>query len=271
MISFLGLFFSLAFQMRYDPCNIKMKQMCDEGALGKVGIVRRRHCLNLLFNESFFTGGTAWHIDPDQNMGMFMDDASHAADWFLWLLGKPKSVIAEIDNVVTDPVSLLCAASAVQSSQSFSLASFETDVILLSVADLSIRKVRQLPASILDTADSIRRECEASLRRLKLDAIDLYQVHWPDPDQDLEEGWRTLAALKDEGKVRYIGASNFSIAQMKRAQAIAPITSLQPPYSLLHREVEKEILPSAGESDASTAVGRRATAMAADPSLSQIW
>ncbi|MBU0609861.1 MAG: Gfo/Idh/MocA family oxidoreductase, partial [Armatimonadetes bacterium] len=71
-----GVFFSLAFQMRYDPCNIRMKQMCEAGELGRVGIIRRRHCLNLLFNESFFTGGTAWHVDPEQNMGMFMDDAS---------------------------------------------------------------------------------------------------------------------------------------------------------------------------------------------------
>jgi len=92
-------------------------------------------------------------------------------------------------------------------------------------------------------ADSIRRECEASLRRLRVDAIDLYQVHWPDPDEDIEEGWAALAALKQEGKVRHIGVSNFSVAQMKRAQAIAPITSLQPRYSLLHREIEAEILP----------------------------
>jgi aryl-alcohol dehydrogenase-like predicted oxidoreductase len=92
-------------------------------------------------------------------------------------------------------------------------------------------------------ADSVRRECEASLRRLRVDTIDLYQVHWPDPDADIEEGWATLAALKQEGKVRHIGVSNFSVAQMKRAQAIAPITSLQPRYSLLHREVEAEILP----------------------------
>jgi len=92
-------------------------------------------------------------------------------------------------------------------------------------------------------AASLRRECEASLRRLKVDAIDLYQIHWPDPDADIEEGWTTLAKLKEEGKVRYIGVSNFNVSQMKRAQAIAPITSLQPPYSLLAREVEKEILP----------------------------
>jgi len=92
-------------------------------------------------------------------------------------------------------------------------------------------------------ADSLRVECEASLRRLKVDAIDLYQIHWPIPEEDLEEGWTTLAKLKEEGKVRYIGVSNFNVAQMKRAQAVAPITSLQPPYSLLARAVEKDILP----------------------------
>jgi aryl-alcohol dehydrogenase-like predicted oxidoreductase len=94
-------------------------------------------------------------------------------------------------------------------------------------------------------ADSVRRECEASLRRLRVEAIDLYQIHWPDPVSDIEEGWATLAALKQEGKVRHIGVSNFNVAQMKRAQAIAPITSLQPRYSLLHREIEAEILPFA--------------------------
>jgi aryl-alcohol dehydrogenase-like predicted oxidoreductase len=91
-------------------------------------------------------------------------------------------------------------------------------------------------------ADSIRREGEASLRRLRVEAIDLYQIHWPDPDADIEEGWTTLAALKAEGKVRHIGVSNFNVAQMRRAQAIAPITSLQPPYSLIYREIEEEVL-----------------------------
>jgi aryl-alcohol dehydrogenase-like predicted oxidoreductase len=94
-------------------------------------------------------------------------------------------------------------------------------------------------------AASIRRECEDSLRRLQTDVIDLYQIHWPDPDQDIEEGWTELARLKEEGKVRHIGVSNFSVAQMKRAQAIAPITSLQPPYSIVTREIEHEILPYA--------------------------
>lgn len=92
-------------------------------------------------------------------------------------------------------------------------------------------------------AESIRRECEDSLRRLKTDVIDLYQIHWPEPDQDIEEGWTELARLKEEGKVRYIGVSNFSVGQMKRAQAIAPITSLQPPYAIVRRESEPEILP----------------------------
>jgi aryl-alcohol dehydrogenase-like predicted oxidoreductase len=80
--------------------------------------------------------------------------------------------------------------------------------------------------------DSIRREVEASLRRLKLDVIDLYQIHWPEPDEDIEEGWETVARLKEEGKVRWIGVSNFNAAQMERARRIAPITSLQPPYNL---------------------------------------
>jgi aryl-alcohol dehydrogenase-like predicted oxidoreductase len=93
--------------------------------------------------------------------------------------------------------------------------------------------------------DSIRREVEDSLRRLSIDVIDLYQIHWPpDPDSPaLEEGWSTMADLKREGKVRWIGVSNFSVSQLKRAQAIAPVTSLQPPYSLVHREVEDDILP----------------------------
>src|ERR1700693_1355179 len=94
-------------------------------------------------------------------------------------------------------------------------------------------------------ADSIREEVENSLRRLSIDVIDLYQIHWPpDPDSDeLEEGWSTLVDLKREGKVRWIGVSNFDVQQLRRAQAIAPVTSLQPPYSLLHREIEDEILP----------------------------
>ena len=92
-------------------------------------------------------------------------------------------------------------------------------------------------------AQSIRRECEDSLRRLKVDAIDLCQIHWPEPDQDIEEGWTELARLKEEGKVRFIGVSNFNVGQMRRAQAIAPITSLQPPYAVVRREIERDILP----------------------------
>jgi len=92
-------------------------------------------------------------------------------------------------------------------------------------------------------ADSIRRECEASLRRLKVDAIDLYQIHWPEPDAELEEGWAEMEKLRQEGKVRWIGVSNFNTAQMERCLKIAPITSLQPPYSLLARGIEDQVLP----------------------------
>ncbi len=95
-------------------------------------------------------------------------------------------------------------------------------------------------------ADSIRREVEASLRRLQIERIDLYQIHWPEPDEQIEEGWTAMAQLKAEGKVRYIGVSNFNVEQMRRAQAIAPITSLQPPYSMISPEIEESILPYCG-------------------------
>ena len=95
------------------------------------------------------------------------------------------------------------------------------------------------------SADSIGREVEDSLRRLSLEAIDLYQIHWPpDPDSaQLEEGWSQLAQLQRQGKVRWIGVSNFNVQQLRRAQTIAPVTSLQPQYSLVHREIEDQILP----------------------------
>lgn len=94
-------------------------------------------------------------------------------------------------------------------------------------------------------ATSIRRECEDSLLRLQTDAIDLYQIHWPPSDNGpgLEEAWQTLSALQKEGKVRWIGVSNFDAAQLQRAGKIAPVTSLQPPYSILRRQIEEEVLP----------------------------
>lgn len=88
----------------------------------------------------------------------------------------------------------------------------------------------------------VRAECEASLKRLGVETIDLYQIHWPNPDADIEEGWGAIAELIREGKVRFGGVSNFSVAQMRRCQAIHPIASLQPPYSMLCRGVESEIL-----------------------------
>ncbi len=91
--------------------------------------------------------------------------------------------------------------------------------------------------------ESIRRECEESLRRLQIDTIDLYQIHWPDPEGEIEEGWAAAAELQKEGKVRWIGVSNFKTAHMDRARNIAPITSLQPPYSILSPDIEPEILP----------------------------
>ncbi|MCE2401029.1 Gfo/Idh/MocA family oxidoreductase [Candidatus Poribacteria bacterium] len=97
-----GVKFMMAHQMRRDPANIAMKKLIESGVLGKIGMLRRRHCINVLFSEAFVTGPSRWHIDPEKNMGMFMDDASHATDFIYWMLGKPTSVIAEIDNVLTD-------------------------------------------------------------------------------------------------------------------------------------------------------------------------
>lgn len=94
-------------------------------------------------------------------------------------------------------------------------------------------------------AKSLADELEESLRRLGRETIDLYQIHWPNPDEEIEEGWEKLARFREQGKVRWIGVSNFSVEQMKRAQKIAPITSLQPPYSMLRRAIETEVLPFA--------------------------
>jgi len=91
--------------------------------------------------------------------------------------------------------------------------------------------------------DSILREAEASLKRLRADAIDLYQIHWPNPEPDIEVGWAALAELKAQGMVRHIGVSNFTVPQLRRIAAIAPVETLQPPYSLIDRGIEDEILP----------------------------
>jgi len=100
---------------------------------------------------------------------------------------------------------------------------------------------RQMSSSL--KADSIRRECEASLKRLNVDAIDLYQIHWPNPEADLEEGWQEMARLKEEGLVCHIGVSNFSVDQLRRIIPIAPVATLQPPYSMLRPAIEQTLLP----------------------------
>lgn len=98
-----GAWFSLAFQMRCDPANIHMRRMVQDGAVGRVGTIRRRHCISVLFSKSFVEGPTHWHVTAEANKGMFFDDATHALDWLWWMTGRmPVSVIAEIDNVLTN-------------------------------------------------------------------------------------------------------------------------------------------------------------------------
>lgn len=101
-VSRAGIHFTVAFQMRHDPANRRIREVVQSGALGPVAVVRRRHCIGCLLDPNFVTGWTKWHTEADKNKGMFMDDAVHAADWFHWLLGRPTSVIAEIDNVITN-------------------------------------------------------------------------------------------------------------------------------------------------------------------------
>ena len=90
---------------------------------------------------------------------------------------------------------------------------------------------------------SIRREIEESLKRLQTDYIDLYQIHWPDPETPIEDSWGTLVRLNEEGKIRYVGVCNFDVPLLQKCNAIAPVQSLQPPYNLLRRKIESEILP----------------------------
>ncbi|MBI1298371.1 gfo/Idh/MocA family oxidoreductase [bacterium] len=97
-----GVPFMMAFQMRQDPSNIRIKELVESGAVGKVGLLRRRHAIPLLFNQDFVTGPTRWHFEPKRNIGMFFDDASHAADFIHWVMGRPVSVMAEIGNTLTD-------------------------------------------------------------------------------------------------------------------------------------------------------------------------
>lgn len=97
--------------------------------------------------------------------------------------------------------------------------------------------------------ESIRAECHTSLKRLGVEVIDLYQMHWPDPDEDVEEAWEEMVRLHEEGKVRYLGASNFSVAQLERVRKIHPVASLQPPYNMLRRQAEDELLGYCARND----------------------
>ena len=97
-----GVHFQMAFQMRCDPLNIQLKKWVDEGAVGRVGALRRRHCIDFLFSPGIGEGPSAWHVSAEANVGMFFDDAVHATDFLYWVFGAPESVMAEIDNVLTD-------------------------------------------------------------------------------------------------------------------------------------------------------------------------
>jgi aryl-alcohol dehydrogenase-like predicted oxidoreductase len=115
------------------------------------------------------------------------------------------------------------------------------EVIVATKCGMVWNEQREISSNL--KAESVRKEAEDSLRRLQTDYIDLYQIHWPKPDEDIEEAWEAMSDLVDEGKVRYAAVSNFSAEQMERIGPIHPVASLQPPYSMLRRDIEADILP----------------------------
>lgn len=112
-----GIHFSMAFQMRHDPANIRIREIVQSGVLGDIAMIRRRHCIGVLLVDAFVNGPTHWHVEAEKNKGMFMDDAVHAADWFHWIFGKPVSVMAEIDNVITNVAPDDCGVALYRFSQ----------------------------------------------------------------------------------------------------------------------------------------------------------
>ena len=170
-------------------------------------------------------------------------------DWeFGWGPQQDDESIAAIDRALELGVNWIDTAAAYGFGHS-------ERVVARALAGRAERPYVFTKASLLDDGtgrvlhslkrDSILAEAEASLERLGVDAIDLYQIHWPDPDQDIEEGWSALAELREQGLVRHIGVSNFDVAQLRRISSIAPVETLQPPFSLVDRSVEGEVLPYA--------------------------
>jgi aryl-alcohol dehydrogenase-like predicted oxidoreductase len=167
-------------------------------------------------------------------------------DW-LWSWG-PQDDKESVDTILR---SMELGVNWIDTAPVYGLGHSE-EVVGLALKKLSKRPILATKCSLVwDPAknvsgrlkrESVRAEIEASLRRLGVNEIDLYQMHWPDPDPDIEEGWSAMADLVKEGKVRYIGVSNFSVEQIKRVQPIHRVASLQPPYSMLKRDIEKELL-----------------------------
>ena len=160
----------------------------------------------------------------------------------------------DVDSIASIHEALDCGINWIDTAAVYGLGHSE-EVVAKALADLPVeRRPFVFPkwARVWDEklqigkclkGASILAECEASLRRLKVEVIDLYQVHWPEPPEDIDEGWQAVQALKQEGKIRWCGVSNFSAAQMTQVAAYGPITSLQPPYSMLRRDIEAETLP----------------------------
>ena len=188
-------------------------------------------------------GNTDMHLTP---VG-FGSWAIGGADWaYGWGAQDDGDAIAAIERAVELGINWIDTAAVYGLGHSEELvgkavAGLKQKPYIFTKCSMVWNAERQVSFSL--KADSIRRECEASLKRLQVDAIDLYQIHWPNPDTDLEEGWNEMARLQEKGLVRHIGVSNFTVEQLRRITSIAPVASLQPPYSMLRPAVEKELLP----------------------------
>ncbi|MBL8814877.1 MAG: aldo/keto reductase [Planctomyces sp.] len=178
-------------------------------------------------------------------------------DWkFGWGDQDESDAIGAITAAVEKGINWIDTAAIYGEGRSEELVGKALRQIPVAQRPLIATKCGRVPAGNGEIEKKLKRgsviaECEGSLKRLGVDCIDLYQLHWPEPDEDIEEAWQTLTDLKQQGKVRYIGVSNHSVQQMQRLQSIHPIVSLQPPYSMIAPEIESEILPWCGANDVS--------------------
>lgn len=194
-----GVRFMMAFQMRHDPVHQDIRRRVQDGDLGRIGLVRRRHCLNVLFQDAFVNGASRWHIDPEQNMGMFMDDATHAADWMRWTFGEPVSVMAEIDSVLVDVGSEDSGVALYRFQDGMMGILIHTSVMHAGLNVAEIYGDRGVLLQDYGDAISMQMERQADARPVKLYTTDMSAKRWEMPPLPIprEHGDRIGAVARD--------------------------------------------------------------------------